>query len=315
MSTNHTLNSQEVIEVRNLSKKFDDFHALHDVSFEVRRGEVFGCLGPNGAGKTTTLRILLGLLRPTTGDVRVLGSAPDNNSLNYRKRIAALLEHPGILDELSVYENLEFYARIYRVSDSKKRIEEVMGLTMLETKRNVRAALLSKGMKQKLAIGRILMHDAEIYYFDEPTSGLDPSFQREIRDLLLQLAERNRTVFLNSHNLYEVQEICNRVMFIKEGRTVTVESVDSLFSRFSNLKKEIGLLNVGDKEAAMQLLQNRCLILRKTADFSNVEVLLRPGTSTRDLAEALSGLGIGVSKVRDLPLHLEDIFHDVMNHE
>ena len=164
------------IEVHNLMKEFDDYRVLDSISFNVYRGEVFGYLGPNGAGKTTTLRILLGLIKPTSGEVFVLGENPLNNS-KLRMKIGVLLEDHGLYNSLTVYENLDLYARLYGLSNSlerRRRIIELLEFIGLYERRNDKVGFLSRGMKRKLAIVRAILHHPEIVFMDEPTSNLDP---------------------------------------------------------------------------------------------------------------------------------------------
>lgn len=218
-----------IIEIRDLTKRYGDLAALDSVSFDVSEGEVFGYLGPNGAGKTTTLMLILGLLNPTSGEVKVMGENVDS----VRKKIGVVLDTPGLYEELTFYENLEFFGKLYNVDNIDKRIEELTNLLGLKERINSKVKEFSKGMKQKAAIARSLLHDPELLFFDEPTSGLDPDMQIVIRDVIKDLRKRGKTIFLNSHNLAEVEECCHRVAILRKGKIVEIGAIDELRERYS----------------------------------------------------------------------------------
>lgn len=303
---------EAAIQVENLGKRFGTLSALEGVTFSVSRGEIFGYVGPNGAGKTTTIRILLGLLNPTTGLVRVLGFDPASKDFGFRRRLAALLEYPGIYEELTVQENLEFYAAIYRVTDPRSKIEQVLNLTGLNARRNDQANRLSKGMKQKLAIGRILMHNAEVFFFDEPTAGLDPLFQRDIRDLIRDLAHSEKTVFLSSHNLHEVQEICSKIGILREGRLLACDTVDHLLARFQSAKQRLTFHDVQDKIKAFELLQQWGTV-RNSTDGKSLEIVVQEPHRISHLEPLLCTHGVAPKEIQEAELNLDDVFHTLMS--
>nr|MBA4405572.1 ABC transporter ATP-binding protein [Nanoarchaeum sp.] len=300
-----------VIKVENLHRKFGSFTALRDVNFNVYRGEIFGLLGPNGAGKTTTIKVLLGLLSPTSGIINVLGYNPINDEFAFRKRIAALLENPGIYEDLSVYDNLNLYAKIYRIEDSIKRIPKILDFVGLLQRMHEISGRLSLGMKKKLAIGRLLLHDPELLFLDEPTSGLDPIFQKEIRELIQNLARDGKTIFLNSHNLYEVQQICTRVAFIKDGNFIGENTLEYFYSKLDNLKREVVFKTLGDMEKA-----NSCLInLGQATQYPyacKIELLLTDPMSNSELCSLMAEQGIFVKIINNGVLTLEDVFFKLM---
>ena len=203
----------KVIEVKNLVKEFNGRKVLDGISFEVEEGEVFGYLGPNGAGKTTTLRIILGLLNPTSGEAIVMGRnlAEDDEA---RKKVGVVLENDGLYENLSAFDNLEYYAQLYDVSNRKEKIEDLLRFVGLYG-RNEKVGFFSKGMIRKLAIARAIINDPEVLFLDEPSSGLDPDAQRMVRNLILELSKEGKTVFLNSHDLDEVQRICDRIAILQ----------------------------------------------------------------------------------------------------
>ena len=204
-----------LIETNNLTKKFSDLTAVDNVSLRVNDGEVFGFLGPNGAGKTTTIRMLCCLISKTSGSASVGGYEIGNkeNSIKIRKIIGLVPDNVGLSEHLTAYDNLDFYGKIYDLSDAQrkennKRFLEMLGLW---DKRNDLAGTFSKGMKQKLAIVRALIHDPQVLFMDEPTANLSPEATKTVRDFILQLKKEKKTIFLNTHNLDEAQRICDRV--------------------------------------------------------------------------------------------------------
>ncbi|HPJ73378.1 MAG TPA: ABC transporter ATP-binding protein, partial [Methanoregulaceae archaeon] len=217
-----------VIEVSSLGKEFGGRRVVDNITFSVEKGEVFGYLGPNGAGKTTTMRILLGLLAPTSGFARVLASdlAVDDRA---RGDVGVLMENNGLYERLSARENLEYFARLYGIERPKDRVSELLEFTGLQDRSSEPVGNFSTGMKRKLGIARAILHEPEIVFFDEPTSGLDPEAQHMVRELILDLSKREgMTVFLNSHNLDEVQRICTRVAILHRGRIRALDSVRNL---------------------------------------------------------------------------------------
>jgi ABC-2 type transport system ATP-binding protein len=201
-----------VISAQAITRRFGDRVAVENVSFEVRGGEVFGLLGPNGAGKTTTLRMLGGLIPPTSGTVSVFGQPFTRaNGAALRTRIGFLTETPGLWEHLTVADNLLVYARLFGVARPDIAAERVLRLFELWDRRTDRVALLSKGMKQKLALARALVHEPEIVLLDEPTANLDPKTSRTVRDLLLDLRSEGRAIVVSTHNLDEVERLSDRV--------------------------------------------------------------------------------------------------------
>jgi ABC-2 type transport system ATP-binding protein len=203
------------IAALSLARRFGDRLAVDGVSFEVAAGEVFGLLGPNGAGKTTTLRMLAGLISPTSGEVR-LGGEPftRQNGSRMRRRIGFLTETPGLWDQLTVLDNMVTYARLFDVGAPARVCEASLRSFGLWERRGDRAVLLSKGMKQKLALARALVHDPEVILLDEPTANLDPEASRAVRDLLAELRGRGRAVVISTHNLDEVERLADRVALV-----------------------------------------------------------------------------------------------------
>jgi ABC-2 type transport system ATP-binding protein len=204
-----------LIETENLTKKFGDLTAVDNVSLQVNDGEVFGFLGPNGAGKTTTIRMLCCLISKTSGSARIgdyeIGDKKD--SLKIRKMIGLVPDNVGLSEHLTAYDNLDFYGRIYDCTESqrKENIKRILDMLGLWEKRNDLAGEFSKGMKQKLAVARALIHEPQILFMDEPTANLDPEAAKTVRDFILELKKEKKTIFLNTHNLDEAQRICDKI--------------------------------------------------------------------------------------------------------
>ncbi|HXW94087.1 MAG TPA: ABC transporter ATP-binding protein [Nitrososphaerales archaeon] len=204
-----------MIAAENLTKTFGTLTAVDNVTFKVNQGEVFGFLGPNGAGKTTTVRMLCCLISKTSGNARVgdyeVGNPDD--ALRIRRIVGLVPDNVGLYESLTAYENLDYYGSLYRLTDSqrKENNERYLKLLGLWEKRDVLVGTFSKGMKQKLAITRALIHDPQVLFMDEPTANLDPEASKAVREFILDLKKENRTIFLNTHNLDEAQRVCDRI--------------------------------------------------------------------------------------------------------
>jgi len=220
-----------------LTKRFNSFTAVDHLSFEVGEGEIFGILGPNGAGKTTTIRMLACLLTPSEGTAFVGGFDVVDDSLRVREIVGILTENPSLYDRLTAMENMEFFAEAYGVSDRQarsKKIRDLLDFFDLWPRRDDKVGSYSKGMKQKLAIARALVHDPDVLLLDEPTSGLDPRSSKDIRDLMEELSRREgQTILLCTHRLEDAERLCSRVMLINEGGMVTVGTTDELRSQIA----------------------------------------------------------------------------------
>jgi ABC-2 type transport system ATP-binding protein len=224
-----------------LTRRFDERVAVDDVSFEVAPGEIFALLGPNGAGKTTTLRMLAGLIEPTTGTVRVGDEAMTRRTAaRLRGRIGFLTEAPGLWDRLPVRQNLQVYARLHGLPDADRAVDRVLASFDLAARASDPAAQLSKGLKQRVALARTLLHRPSVVLLDEPTSGLDPEAAREVRELILQLREQGRAIVLSTHNLDEVERIADRVAVLR-GRLVAYDTPQALRTRLFGARLRIVL--------------------------------------------------------------------------
>ncbi len=208
------------IAVKGLTKVFNGLVAVDHIYFKVKKGTIFGFLGPNGAGKTTTLRMLSTVLKPTVGTAEVGGYDVVRDDLKVRKIIGVLPEDVGVYDRLTPVETLIFQGKLYNLSSEKlkERINELLEVMGLREQRNMKVGKFSKGMKQKVALMRALLHDPEILFLDEPTSGLDVMSAREIRDIIVKNASQGKTVVISTHNMWEVEKICKYVAIIHKGK-------------------------------------------------------------------------------------------------
>jgi len=217
-----------VLTASHLTRRFDDRVAVEDLSFALAPGEIFALLGPNGAGKTTTLRMMAGLITPSSGTVHIDGDLMQATSSRLRGRIGFLTEAPGLWDRLTVYDNLLVYARLQGVgADAIQRVLDLFGIG---NRAGDQAAQLSKGLKQRVALARTLLHDPSIVLLDEPTAGLDPESAHETRALIVRLKNERRTVVISTHNLDEVERIADRVAVLR-SRLIALDTPDALRSR------------------------------------------------------------------------------------
>jgi ABC-2 type transport system ATP-binding protein len=204
-----------MIDAENLTRKFGSLTAVDNLTLHVKEGEVFGLLGPNGAGKTTTVRMLCCLISKTAGKASIAGYEVGNGAeaLKIRKLIGFVPDNVGLYEALSAYDNLDFYGKLYDVPDAKRRenIENLLKMLGLWVKRDVMVGTFSKGMKQKLALARALVHEPQVLFLDEPTVNLDPEAAKTVRDFILDLRKQKRTVFLNTHNLDEARRLCDHI--------------------------------------------------------------------------------------------------------
>jgi ABC-2 type transport system ATP-binding protein len=220
-----------VLTASHLSRKFGDRIAVDDLSFGLERGEIFALLGPNGAGKTTTLRMLAGLIGPTSGSIRVNGEEMSKDTApRLRSRIGFLTEAPGLWDRLTVRQNLSVYARLYGLPQPERTVDEALETFGVRDRASDQAAQLSKGLKQRVALARTLLHRPDIVLLDEPTAGLDPESARDLRELVLRLRDERRAVLMSTHNLDEVERIADRVAVMR-SRLVALDTPAALRSR------------------------------------------------------------------------------------
>jgi ABC-type multidrug transport system ATPase subunit len=253
--------SENVIEVKNLAKRFGTFEAVRDVSFTVHKGDVFGFLGPNGAGKSTTIRCMLSLIRPDSGSIRLFGMPLAENRSAILRRVGCIIEKPDFYKYLSAEKNLEMFSRISGNPSRKKDIYGMLDFVGLNGRERDKVAGFSHGMKQRLGIAQTLLHNPDLIVLDEPTTGLDPQGIIDIRNLILRLkTEQNKTVILSSHQLSEIEIIANRLVIINKGKSLIEGEVAQLL----NAEELIVRLEVDSIANAQEVL---------TSSFPRVSVL------------------------------------------
>lgn len=241
-----TVTDEPLIELRGLHRLFDKTHAVKGVTFQVRRGEVFGYIGPNGAGKTTSMRILATLDEPTAGDALVDGLSVVDDPDRVRRRLGFMPDYYGTYQNVNVREYLDFFARAYglRGTERRRAIDFAMDFTALEPLAKKPIDGLSKGMKQRLALGRTMIHDPAVMILDEPAAGLDPRARIELREMISRLAQLGKAVLISSHILTELAEVCHRVGIIELGELVAVGTVDEISGRVAtHARVHVRLLN------------------------------------------------------------------------
>ncbi|NJE61186.1 ABC transporter ATP-binding protein [Thermococcus sp. 21S7] len=236
-----------VIEVENVRKYYGEVRGVDGLSFSVEKGEIYGFLGPNGAGKTTTVKILVKILRDYEGAVKILGKDLREWGKDYYNKIGVSFEFPAVYSKLTALENLEFFASFYRKHLDPLEVLKVVGL---ESDAHKLVSGFSKGMKKKLDLARALLPDPEILFLDEPLEGLDPASARRIKDLLLEMRESGKTVFLTTHNMYVADELCDRVAFIVDGKIVLVGNPGELKVRMGKRVIKVEYVASGDVRAA-----------------------------------------------------------------
>ena len=222
-----------MIEVTGLTKLYDQFVAVNDLSFTVRPGEVLGLVGPNGAGKTTSLRCLAGIIPPTRGTVRICGVDIHADAVTAKRQIAFLSDEPRLFDYLTVQQHLEFVARIYQVADAERLGRELLAELELSDKVQSLPGELSRGMKQKLVIACGLLHSPRVIFFDEPLTGLDPLGIRRMKNSIVKRAQEGTAIIISSHLLHLVEEICTHLLILKGGRKIIEGTLEEVRQKFS----------------------------------------------------------------------------------
>lgn len=297
------------IKTNDLHCQFGALHAVDGISFEVSAGTIFGFLGPNGAGKTTTIRLLLGLLEASSGSAEVLGFDIRTQADQIRLNCGALLEHAGLYERLSAEDNLDLFGRIWHIpsAERQQRIQSLLEKMGLYERRKELISSWSRGMKQKLAVVRTLMHDPKLVFLDEPTAGLDPLAAANLRDDLADLARQHGvTVFLTTHNLAEAEKICDQVGVINKGKLLSVGSPDEL--RLKQGTHTLVVVGRGFNDEIMQAL-------RAMPDVAGVElrehhlvVHFTRETDSGTLVQFLAGKGVMIDEVRKGKASLEEAF-------
>jgi len=309
-------NLAEAIKLEGVTKFIGNRQILKDINLAVKIGDIFGYLGPNGAGKTTTIRVILGLLSPNSGKAYILGKDAKDDAA--REKVGFVLEADGLHDNLTAYENLHYYCQIYGVpqSQAKERIKEMLQLVDLSDRESDKVSTYSKGMRQKLALARAMVHEPDLLIFDEPTAGVDPTGQMEVRQIILNLAQRGKTILLSSHNLDEVQRICNRIALIDQGEI-------KLCGELEKLRREMGRREVvietgittteegGLLDGLLAELEALPYVTSCHREARNLRLQLDRRGDISEIVAMLSRKSISVEEVTKSEISLEEIYAKV----
>ncbi len=289
-----------VLQTERLSKRFGDVVAVSEVDLAVTQGQVFGFLGPNGAGKTTTIGLALGLIHPSAGRVEIFGRPVSPNRTGPLSKVGSLVGRPSLVPYLSGRDNLRLLSRLYSHVD-QDRIEEILSLVGMREAAGRKTKTYSTGMKQRLGMAAALLHRPELVILDEPTNGLDPAGMREIRNLIRALAEDGATVFLSSHLLHEVEQVCTHLAVIDHGRIVRQGSVRALLGQ-QGLVVKVRVPSPSQARQALALLPG---IESVETNGSYVEI---KGVSSEQVVASLTSQGIIPSEVAVEKIDLESLF-------
>jgi len=302
-----------MIETKGLTKRFGTLTAVDNLTLKVNEGEVFGFLGPNGAGKTTTVRMLCCLISKTSGEARIadydVGKEAD--ALKIRKLIGLVPDTVGLYDDLSAYDNLDFYGKLYGCTETqrKENIQRFLTMLGLWEKRDAIAGTFSKGMKQKLAIARALIHEPELLFMDEPTANLDPESAKTVRDFILGLKKEKKTIFLNTHNLDEAQRVCDRIGILstKLLATGTPQELERALSSGGGTRRTVVLLQEQATDAMLAGLGR--LSGKVTTEGNKLTIELNdPEKQNPAVIEAIAKAGGHIQSVTIVGASLEDVY-------
>jgi ABC-2 type transport system ATP-binding protein len=302
-----------IIETSGLSRRFRDVIAVDDLTMTVESGEVLALLGPNGAGKTTTIRMLAGIIRPTGGEAIVAGHRIDRDVEKLHEVIGMLTETPGLYGRLSARRNLEYFAGFYPIDDVSARVEKYLKLMGLWERREDKAGTFSKGMKQRLALARALIHEPKVLFLDEPTSGLDPEAAGEVRQLIRRMREEGCTIFLSTHNLGEAEMLCNRIAVI-QTRLLALDTAESLRRRFFRRKVIVELQS--PDPSILAVVKELPFVLDAKEEGSHLSVeLIDPERNRSELVRAMVEADGKVIAVSEEQYTLEQVYLRLMNEE
>jgi ABC-2 type transport system ATP-binding protein len=299
-----------MIVVEGLRKEFRRVVAVHDMTFTVGEGEIFGLLGPNGAGKTTTVRMLAGLITPTAGSATVNGHALGEDSQRIRAITGILTESPGLHEKLTARQNLAYYGRLYglRGPDLARAVDRYLAVVEMSEHADRRVATFSKGMRQKVAIARALLHEPEVIYLDEPTSGLDPSAAKTVRDFVAGLRSLGRSIVVCTHNLDEAERLCDRIG-IMSGTLLRVDTPAALRRRGREATVRVELNGARGPESFLDRLADLPFVAAAQAlDGALVVELADPAHETPDLVATLVSAGARITGVHEDAPTLEEVY-------
>jgi ABC-2 type transport system ATP-binding protein len=303
---------EPAISVRNLTKRFGDFTAVNDLTFEVNRGEIFGFLGPNGSGKTTTIRMKLGLLQPTNGEVTVLGIPVHKEARKIRPRVGYMSQRFSMYNDLTVIQNLNFYGRAYGLNNAalSARIAHALNLAGLEGRESTLTRDLAGGWRQRLALAASILHRPEVLFLDEPTAGVDPVSRRAYWDLLYQLVAEGITVFVTTHYMDEAEH-CHRLAFIQHGQIIARGSPEEI--KRNMMRGEVLEIAPSDAASAVKVLRaalGNGLTVETVELYGSLVHVVAPGMAAlrKQIARILRDAGIEPGPMTVIEPSLEDVF-------
>jgi len=300
----------DVIRLDHVNKELSGRQILKDVTLAVKQGDIFGYLGPNGAGKTTTIRIILGLLQATSGQVSVLGQDVQMNRT--RRKIGFVLEADGLYDNMTAYDNLVYYAKLYDLSQPAQRVDDVLRLVSLADRARDRVGTYSKGMRQRLALARAMAPDPELLVLDEPTAGVDPTGQIEIRQLMLDMIHKQgKTILLSSHNLDEVQRICDRIALIHKGQIRLYGELEKLQRQMGHGGFEIETAQPIAPPIVAELNTLPDVKVREQRD-RNLTLSAGPNVDISVIVTLLASRGVRVEQFKKQEASLEEMFTTIV---
>jgi ABC-2 type transport system ATP-binding protein len=295
-----------MIVAKGLTKRFGDVLAVDGLDMDVRPGEIFGFLGPNGAGKTTTIRMLSALISPTSGTAKVAGYEVGREDNEIRRSSGILTESPGLYDRLSAERNLSFFAELHDVEDVAGQVERYLRLLGLWDRRGDMAATFSKGMRQKLAIARAMLHEPKVLFLDEPTAGLDPEMARLVREFISELKDKGRTIFLCTHNLNEADRLCDRIAVVNT-RLLALDTPEALRAK---LYDRVVVIHLSAASPVFEkvLIEQPFVRSVEIKDNKLVVGLDDPERDNPELIRALVDAGADIQFVGELRRSLEEIY-------
>lgn len=306
-----------VVVTQELTKRYGEFTALESLSFTLDRGQILGFIGPNGAGKTTTIKILVGLMRPTSGSASIAGADCVRDARRIKRLVGFMPDTFGSYDNMRVREYLDFFGAAFRIGRRERirRIDEVLDTTGSAYMRDRYVESLSHGMKQRIGVARTLLHDPDVLILDEPANGLDPQARIEMRELLLKLAEMGKTLIVTSHILPELSRICNVVAIMTKGKLRAFGTLDQIMQAIRQRRTfEVQLVEAAkaaDVAAAVTHGLDESEQQSVAAHEAEAVVRFQTSRSDTDLAEMLNGLvraNLGIAQFREVPTDLEDAF-------
>jgi ABC-2 type transport system ATP-binding protein len=298
------------IETRGLTRRFGKITAVDDLNLKISAGSLFGLIGPNGAGKTTTLRMLTGLLQPTSGQILLNGQAANHDWRDLQRQIGYMPDFFGVYEDMLVWEYLDFFARCYDLPAARRRqvTDELLDLVDLAGKRDAYVQTLSRGMRQRLCLAHALVHDPQVLLLDEPASGLDPRARVEMRELLRELGAMGKTIVVSSHILMELAELCNSVGIIEKGQLVASGPLDEITHQFKQ-ERTLRLRVISDKGQAESFLRDQPGVGQIYEANGCLEVeFMGDDEATADLLAGLVGHGIRIASFSEVTSDLEDVF-------